>query len=465
MSQRPRIQIAQQQRMALNTGLATAIRLLRSDATGLTRYLEEQAAENPHLRLSAAPPPEAGDWLPRWSGVLAYGSAGAARMAEPEAEATAPSLIAHVMAAVSAMSLGPRPRAIALALTEALEPSGWLGRDIEAIAQDTGTSPAEVEAVLTRLQDIDPPGLFARGLAECLRLQARDAGVLDRGMEGVLGQLELLARGDFARIARLTGLDEAGVQARFRLIRGFNPKPGTVFATGPGLGGGGQGPREPDLLARPLRDGRWQISLNRSCLPDIEVVPAERGSSAAEQARAARQILLMVKARNATLLRVGREIARRQSAALARGRTALQPMTMADVAAALELHPGTVSRVVAGATLDTPRGLWPLRGLFSGARGTGPDSDIPGPQVAAAALRQMLAGIIAAENPAVPLGDQELASQLAAMSGVRLARRTIAKYRDEAGIPPAHRRRKTRPHRAMSDKSGTVPLDGGRESP
>lgn len=468
MSQRPRILIAQQQRLALNASLATSIRVLRSDAAGLTRYLEEQAAENPHLRLAAPPAPEAGDWLPRWSGVLRFAAGrGLLPAVSDQTEAAAPSLIAHVLAAISAMNLPPAARAIALALTEALEPSGWLGRDLSAIAAETGAPPETVESVLMQLQAIDPPGLFARGLAECLRLQAREAGVLDDGMAVMLDNLHHLASGDLARLARLAGLSEADMQARFRLIRAMNPKPGTAFQSGPGLFTDGAAGREPDLLARPLKGGRWQISLNRSALPDVEVVPAQKGQPTSEQVTAARQIAHMVKARNATLLRVAREIAGRQSAALARGRGALQPMTMAEVAGDLGLHPGTISRVVAGATLDTPHGLWALRGLFSGARGPA-----EAPKVAAAALRHRLAALVAGENPDYPLSDQELAVQLAAASGVQLARRTIAKYREDQGIPPAHRRRRqTIAAKAgagagrKAGKTASPRLDAGRESP
>jgi RNA polymerase sigma-54 factor len=139
------------------------------------------------------------------------------------------------------------------------------------------------------------------------------------------------------------------------------------------------------------------------------------------------------------LLRVGREILRRQQAALAGGAEALVPMTMAEVAAALDLHESTVSRVVAGTSVDTPRGMWWLRLLFSGAVG-GVDG---APGVAAAALRDRLARLVAGEPPDAPLSDEALAAELA-QDGAVVARRTVAKYRTMLNIPPAHRRRKGR---------------------
>lgn len=480
MSQRQRIVIAQQQRLALNTSLHTAIRLLRSDTAGLTRYLEEQAAENPHLRLMAPEAPALGDWLPRWSGVLGRGH-GAGRGLDMlpgrafaidlhDAANPQPSLVAHVLSAIRAMDLSPADQRVALALVEALEPSGWLGRPVAAIAQDLALPEAAVEAVLARLHQIEPAGLFARSLAECLALQARDMGRLDREMQVMLDHLDLLAAGQTDRLARLCGCDAAGVVTRFRLIRAMNPKPGTQFAaTAPALG------REPDLLAQPDAAGRWVLTLNRSALPSLEIVPRPKGLADGEgeeargQRAAAKALCTMLRARNDTLLRVGEEIVARQSAALIEGPGALRPMLMADLAEALGLHVSTISRVVAGASMDSPFGVWWLRQMFSGARGPGVRgpgrrSDMQplgdegkGSVLAAAALRHHLGRIVAAEPPEAPLSDAALADRLAEDTGVRLARRTVAQYREAEKIPPAHRRRQPVSRIRRARQGGTPP--------
>lgn len=443
MSQRQRIQIAQQQRLALNASLSASIRFLRGDAAGLTRYLEEQAADNPHLRLVPPEAPALGDWLPRWTGVFSFGGQEAGLAEAPSA---APSLIAHVLQGVAGLRLPPRALRIAEALTEALEPSGWLGRAPAAIAAELALPLPEVEAVLAQLQRLDPPGLFARSLAECLRLQALDQGVLDAIMSRLLDNLDLLASGETARLARLCHCDAAAIAARFRAIRGMNPKPGADFALPQRAA-----LREPDLLARPLADGGWQIALNRSCLPDLEVQPQAQGAT--EKLSEARALAHMLKARNATLLRVAREIAARQRAALHHGPGALVPMTMAEIAESLSLHASTISRVVNGAALDSPRGTWWLRQMFSGARGGDPTSETEPPRVAAAALRHRVAALVAAENRSQPLSDQALALAIRAETGVALARRTIAKYREMQGIPPAHaRRRAPVPHKSASGR-------------
>ena len=259
MSQSPRIQVTQSQRLQLNMGLQASIRLLRADAAGLTRYLEEQAAENPHLKLSPPPVPVAGEWLPRWTRVFASAEEGR------ETAGPGPSLMAHVADAIDRRMQQPEQRRIALALAEALEPSGWLGQPVAAIAAGLGVTVRAVEAVLQRLQEIEPVGLFARDLAECLTLQAQEEGSFDAVMALMLANLDLLARGHLAQLAAKAGVDEAEIGKRFRLIRAMNPKPGTEFDALAVAH-----PREPDLVARRVGAG-WEVTLNRSALPAIRV--------------------------------------------------------------------------------------------------------------------------------------------------------------------------------------------------
>lgn len=402
------IKVTTTQRLQLSLALQASIRVLRADAAGLSRYLEEQAAENPALLLG---PPPAGEWLPRWDGVLGDGTA------VDRVAAAAPSLMAHVAVAVAGLRLGPREGRIAEALVEGLEPSGWLGVTVEAVAEETGEAVAAVEAVLERLQAIEPAGLFARSLAECLRLQAEAEGVAGPVLLGVIAALREVAAGETGRVARRLGAAEAEVEDAVRVLRGFDPKPGAQF------GAFAAPVREPDLVARKGAEG-WVVSLNRSCLPSLSVRPG-RG----EGQGAARALIRLVEARNATLLRVGQEVLGRQEAALERGAVALVPMTMVDVAGALGLHESTVSRVVAGTAVDTPAGTLWLRALFAGAVGEG--------GISAAGLRARLAELLAGEDRARPLSDAALAEAL----GGAVARRTVAAWREGLGIPAAHRRR------------------------
>lgn len=413
MKSRNRISIQQTQRLKLTQGLAASIKILRSDALGLSRYLEEQAAENPQLVLRR---PGGQEWLPRWTTAFAAPEAG------QEQAAAGASLIAHVFGLIDRLRLTAAEARIAEALAEALEPSGWLGQPLTRIAGRTGASLPQVEAVLQRLQtEAEPTGLFARTLAECLRLQAADQGALDPAMTAVLARLDLVARGEIDRIARDGGFAEADIRARIAALRRYDPKPGAGFEPF-------AAPiREPDLIAT-RGDQGWTVSINRSALPAVALAE-EAGPGRAE----ARAILRMVEGRNVTLMAVGQEILSRQVAALEQGMGALTPMTMADVAVAVGLHESTVSRVVAGTAVDTPRGTWWLRGLFTQAAQEG------GPS--AGALRDRLAQLIAGEDPAAPLTDEALAA-LMSEGGAALARRTVAKYRAMLNLPPAGRRRR-----------------------
>jgi RNA polymerase sigma-54 factor len=412
MKSRSRITIQQTQRLTLNTSLATSMAILRADAAGLSRYLEEQAAENPSLILSH---PVVTDWTPRWTSAFNHGGEA------PEIAAAAPSLTAHAMALIDRLRLHGNSARIAEALIEALEPSGWLGRPLEAVAQAAGATFVEAEAVLHRLQaEADPTGLFARSLAECLRLQAAEEGDLDPAMAAVLERLELVGRGEHERLAREAGLDLATVRARIGTLRSYDPKPGARFQplAAP--------VREPDLIALKGPQG-WTVTLNRSALPALALADGKgTGRSAA------RELIRLVENRNATLLAVAQEILSRQEAALSGGPGALLPMTMAEIAVAVGLHESTISRVIAGTSVDTPRGTWWLRSIFTGAAREG------GPS--AAALRDRLARLVAEEDPEKPLSDEALADALAA-GGAPIARRTVAKYRTALNLPPAHRRR------------------------
>ena len=421
----------QTQRLLLNKALVASLGVLRSDAAGLTRFLEQQAALNPHLRLEAATPPAAGEWLPRWT--FAFGRGGGDAALE-FAQSAGPSLMAHVTAKIDDWAPIGKERQIAMILAEALEPSGWIGRPLAEIAAELGCTVPQIEAVLMRMQAFEPAGLFARNLAECLRLQLVETGLMDAVFDTMLQNLDLLASGDLNRLARLAGVNGTDLTRRFRIIRSLNPKPGTQFsvlAADP--------VREPDLLVERTSAAEWAVSLNRSVLPSVLVRKSDQGSAAA--LTAAKALERMVAARNSTLLRVGREVLQRQQAALDGGPAMMVPLTMAEVAAALGLAESTISRVVAGASVDTPQGTWWLRRLFSGRV---PARDGANAEISTTALKDRLGRLIASEVPDQPLTDHEIA-RILTQGGTPVARRTVAKYRAVMGISAAHRRSRAKP--------------------
>jgi len=373
---------------------------------GLALFMD-RVAETPSALTGRAPP------VPVSSG---------AGLAEQTAVAPAAGLHEHLLRECRLMLRDPVDLEIAEALILAVEPSGWLGRPLEDIAQDCGHAVAQVEAVLSRVQQVDPAGIFARSLSECLALQAAERNILSPAFVVVLDNLALLAGGRLEELAALADVSEEEIAAILRAIRSLDPKPGTRFD------GGAMPVSPPDLLVRRQRDA-WTVTLNRSTLPEAFV--SDLPEARAADRSAAAMLVRALERRNSTLLRVGQAVVQRQGAWLTGGAGHLVPMTMADLARDLDLHETTVGRAVADRMVATPRGTVLLRSLFS----TG--LEMPGGvAVSAATLRHRIGTLIAAEAAGHPLTDKAISERLQD-EGLPLARRTVAKYREMLGIAPA----------------------------
>lgn len=384
----------------LTAGVAQTIALLALPQAGLIQRLAVEAADNPALRLM---PPKAPGWL---SPVL-----------DP-AGLTAPgdSLIGHVLHQIGGMDLLPRDRAIALALTEALEPTGWLGTPPARIARTCGLAEEAVLAVLARLQRMEPGGLFARSLAECLRLQAEQAGEMTPALAAVLADLPLLAGGGVAALAAKTGRPEPEIHAAAGRLRAYDPKPGLAFAD--------HSPPAPpaDLLLR-CTAGSWEAVVN----PHTFSLGIDAGHPGQPRAEALRQAL---EGRQRIAVSIGTALARRQSGWLDGG--AMAAVTARDVAADTGFHVSTVNRCLAAVTARMPFGTRPLRALVSHPVGAGGTSGEE--------LRSRLRALLAAAGDG-PVSDAALTAQLE-KEGIRAARRTVAKYR--AALAPHDRQRAAR---------------------
>lgn len=410
--------------LAMTTHLRHAIGLLRYTNLELAAHLLHEAPGNPFLEIR-----DPGAALPASPGGERSGTlSGWENLPSP-----APGLVQHVADQISLEIRKPGHRRIAFAFLDALEPHGWLGCSVEEIAETSRCSLPEAGKVLSMLQAFDPPGLFARSLAECLRLQAQDRGRLDSGLDMLLGHLELLAARRICDLAAICGVTEDRIHAYARLIRSFDPKPGAAFSSGH------VAVAPPDLIVSSDGEG-WSLELNATTLPDVmireDLVPESRRRDAfvAEALVSARGLKRAIEQRNANTLAVASEMVRRQPRFLKDGSAALAPMTMRDVADAVSLHESTVSRITAGLTLATPRGLVTLRALF--CRG------LPGREdaVSVHSVCNCIRAMIMAERPGKPLSDAQITSRLKA-EGLGIERRTVAKYRGAIGIPSSSRRR------------------------
>lgn len=396
----PRPTLQHQQKLAMTPQLRQAIALLSLNNDELTRALRQAAADNPCVVLR-----------------------GAVAGPDPERIAAAPDgLAGHVVRQIGLEIRQDRDRRIAHALLESLEPWGWLGRPLAEIARDCGCGTDEAEAVLIRMQQFEPAGIFARSLAECLSLQARESGLLDPVMTRLLANLDLAAAGNMAALAAACGSSPEAVANRLGTLRRFDPKPGLRFAPAAPVPTGA-----PDVVF--TRQGTaWSASLNRSALPDIVVLDGlDR-----DQRRAGDRLRRALIRRNRSVLAVAGALATRQSTFLDGGE-APAPLTLTALARMAGRHPSTIGRITAALTADTPRGVLPLRALMGRTvRGAGIGTDD---------LKRRIAGLIAAEDPARPLSDADLTGLLRAR-GVAIVRRTVAKYRAAQGIEPASARRR-----------------------
>ncbi|WP_288998552.1 hypothetical protein [uncultured Gemmobacter sp.] len=401
----------QSQRQTLGFRQIQAVGLLRLTNEGLADHLARRAAANPFLRLR----------LP--AGIVSGGG-------EVEQADTSGGLYAHVMAQLRLIAAARADEALAIAFVEALDGNGWLDRPVAEIARGAGRPLHRAEAMLVALQAaVEPVGLFARDLADCLRLQAQDRGQMTAAMALVLAHIGLLAEGGAPAVAAATGLPQDEVTTVLATLRRMDPRPGLAF-------GGGAAPlRAPDVIVSRGAAG-WEVALNRSTLPVLSISPAPDASAATRAARTeAAWLATIVERRNRTVLAVARAVLLRQGEFLDHGARALVALRRTEIAAELGLHDSTVGRVARDLLVETPQGLRSLCSLFdSGPRRAGL---VP----ASAAIRHRLAQLVAAENPADPLDDGALTTLLSA-EGMALARRTVAKFRQELGIPSRARRRR-----------------------
>jgi RNA polymerase sigma-54 factor len=350
-----------------------------------------------------------------------------------------PSLQDHLLGQLGADVPDPLDRVIGRALIESLDEAGYLTLDVAEIAGQLRESLPRVRRVLCQLQDFDPPGVFACGLAECLSLQLAERGRLDLPMRRLLERLDLLSRGALEALGRHCGVDTHKLKAMIAELKRLDPRPGLAFERGVVQS------VVPDIIFERTGDGGWSVELNDDNLPRLAIndrYPMGGDADALaylKAQRAAAQWLLRAMDRRAeTLRRVGREIVRRQGAFLDGGVVELKPLSRREIARALDLHESTISRAIAGKYATTPRGVLALADFFGGRLGEGPQSE----GLAPAAVRARLRRMIESEPVGRPLSDQLIARHLRT-EGIALSRRTVAKYREMLRIPPSFQRRRT----------------------
>ena len=349
---------------------------------------------------------------------------------------------------MSLMRLSDTDRVIAATLIDAVDDDGYLTLTLEDIGQSLDPRGREVtleqvEAVLFEIQNLDPPGVAARSPEECLAIQLRqlpaDTEWRDAALALVTGHLHVLASKNYRQLMTTLGLGKHELQCVIDLIRSLSPRPGTVVESSP--------PEYviPDVFVRKEIDA-WKVELNPDAFPKLRINSQyasliRRADDSADNhtlkshLQEARWFIKSLLNRGETLLKTATCIVERQKAFLEHGEEAMKPMVLADVAQTIGMHESTISRVTTRKYMHTPRGLFELKYFFSSHVRT-----VNGSEASSTAIRAVLRKLIASENSAKPLSDQKL-KEILSDQGIRIARRTVAKYREAMAIPSSNERK------------------------
>jgi RNA polymerase sigma-54 factor len=332
---------------------------------------------------------------------------------------------------------------LARAIAEMLEETGYLSLSIDEIATGTGAARAQVEEALALVQSLEPPGVGARSLAECLALQARAADRYDPAMARLIDNLDLLARGRLNDLKRICNVDDEDLADMIRELRAYDPKPGCVFSEKPADA------VTPDVFVRRVGSG-YVVELNSATLPrllvnrryyqELRTGPQDKASKAwlGDCLQSANWLVKALDQRARTIVKVVTEIVKRQQGFFEKGVAAMKPLTLRDVGEAIQMHESTVSRVTSNKYLLSDRGLFELKYFFSSGVGANEEG---GEGASARAVKAAIGDLIARETDV--LSDEQLVGLLK-QRGFDLARRTVVKYREAMGIGSSIQRRRQR---------------------
>jgi RNA polymerase sigma-54 factor len=337
----------------------------------------------------------------------------------------------------------PAMRLIGQTLVNEIDETGYLRIDLDGVAERLGAPLKLVEDTLRIVQTFEPAGVGARDLAECLAIQLRERDRYDPAMASLIAHLDLVAKRDMAALRRLCGVDDEDLTLMLKEIRALNPKPGASFGSAPVQ------PVIPDVIVRMGPDGGWLVELNSGTLPKVLVNQSYYATVArhkktdtdkaylAEALQTANWLVKSLDQRARTILKVATEIVRQQDAFLAAGVQHLRPLNLKTIAEAISMHESTVSRVTSNKYMATPRGIFELKYFFTAsiAHAEGGEAH------SAEAVRFRIRKLIDDEPTAAILSDDTIVKILRE-SGVDIARRTVAKYREAMRIPSSVQRRR-----------------------
>src|SRR5512146_60545 len=473
---KPSLQLKLGQQLTMTPQLQQAIRLLQLPALELQAHIRElletnvmlepvdegheEGLDTGTLEHPEAPEPTEAAEAPRESAVEvldegwgehSVGPAEASWSGDDDdrqqefADSAGQSLQEYLLWQLELAKLEPRKLAIARAIVDAISDDGYLTEPLEEIAStlrpEIQCEPAEVETALADVQALDPPGVGARSVGECIELQLRQLDPAIPGFNAAIEiarhHLERIAGRELAVVKRELRASDEGLACARALVRSCHPRPGATVSAGSAEY------VVPDVFVRRTEHG-WAVEINSATLPRVRLNQSYAsliGRTASHatmraQLQEARWLLKSLEIRHETLIKVARSIVERQTAFLEHGEEHMRPMILKDIAEAIGMHESTISRVTSGKYMHTPRGVFELRYFFSshveGADGSGTSST---------AIRAKIRKLVKEEDSDNPLSDGRIAELLSG-EGIPVARRTVAKYREAMGIAPSNERRR-----------------------
>lgn len=442
-----------EQRLLLLPDMLQSIEVLQLATAELAQLVARELEQNETLEAALpvgkepeAPPPRAAErddasWQEWRRGPASDGDDGRAAFLA-SLPARGPSLADSVRQQLAFRGTPAPMVGAVMLLVDHLDERGLLPFDLEELAERHDVSLELLRDAHALLRTLEPRGIGARDVVEAMLLQAAGDPDLQTIERLLREQLEALGQNRLPDVARALELSLDELQALLARIRRLSPRPAASFAAS------SEQPLRPDAFAW-LHDGEVHVALDDSSLPDLQV-SAEYQALAGDRAtapevrsylrpklRSARRLIDAVHQRQATLLRVIDAVMRQQRAFLQRGRAAIRPLRMAAIAAELGMHTSTVSRAIAGKSVQTDRGVFALRDFFDGERAGSTGGEGQG----RLAIAEQIAELVAGEDKQSPLSDDELVARLRAR-GVACARRTVTKHRQRLGIPSSYRRRR-----------------------
>ncbi|HTS52412.1 MAG TPA: RNA polymerase factor sigma-54 [Burkholderiales bacterium] len=364
----------------------------------------------------------------------------------PQLAADSPSLREHLLWQVNLLQCPERDKRIVALLVETLDDDGYMTQDLEELAAmlpaDLEVDPSELTIALKHLQHLEPPGIGARNLAECLSLQLEalpaDTPYRSDALTTVRSHLDLLAGRDFAKLKKLLRCNDDTLRGAQSLITSLNPRPGARFSKNEARY------IIPDVIVKKVK-GLWRVSLNPDAMPRLrvnrmyaDILHRNRDASLqqlAGQLQEAKWLIKNVQQRFETILRVSQAIVDRQRHFFEHGEVAMRPLVLREIADTLGLHESTVSRVTTQKFMLTPRGIFELKYFFGSHVTTE-----TGGACSATAIRALIKQLVAEEDTRKPLSDSQI-SEILGKQGIVVARRTIAKYRESLQILPVNLRK------------------------